>query len=483
MKARNRFARLAIFLALAIGGPAVAEDVLAYHKDDARSGHYNVPGLTLAAARAIHLDPKFHARVPSNVYAQPLFFHSGSGRALLLVATESNDVVALDATSGALVWQHALGQPVPRSSLPCGNIDPDGITGTPVIGAGKLFLDALVQTAGGPRHLVFGLSLADGSVLSGYPIDIAAALAARHLPFGSDTQGERGALALLNGALYVPYGGNFGDCGSYRGTVVEIRMVQPKLTAVWQTRAKGGGIWTPAGLASDGSSLFAVTGNTFDAASYADGEAVIRLRPGLTHGNDPADFVAPADWQTLDGQDLDLGGTNAMVFDIGQAQRVLALGKDGKAYLADRTHLGGIGGALAVARVSNERIIGAPAFFEADGRVLVAFASRGSDRCRSSNLTMLSVTANKVDTLWCAPLAGRGGPIVTTTTAGNTDAIVWVTGAEGDNRLHGFEAMSGRPVVTAPAQMGGLHHMGTLIAAGGRLYVASDSTVYAYAFP
>ena len=51
----------------------------------------------------------------------------------MIVATESNNVYALDETSGKVVWQQLIGNPMPLSQLPCGNIDPMGITGTPVI--------------------------------------------------------------------------------------------------------------------------------------------------------------------------------------------------------------------------------------------------------------------------------------------------------------------------------------------------------------
>lgn len=480
-----RGSAVAFVLSLVVGiiGSASADNVLAYHNGAARSGAYVVPGLTLAAAHNLHLDSGFRAKVSGHVYAQPLFFHPAGGRSLLIVATESNAVVALDAKTGATVWQRTLGSPVARSSIPCGNVDPDGITGTPVIDPAKseLYLDALTGTRSGPRHLVYALSLKDGSVVYGYPLDVAAALEQFHLRFSSTTQGERGALSFLGGALYVPYGGNWGDCGTYRGTVIQIDPEHAKLSAVWQTRANGGGIWAPGGLASDGTSLFAVTGNTFGASQYADGEAIVRLKPNLAHSNDTADYFAPQDWKELDDGDRDLGGTDALPIDVGGAARLIAFGKDGKAYLVDRSRLGGIGGALAIARVSDNAIITAPAVLHTNG-TMVVFTSRGGGRCASDNVTMLDVGANALKVAWCAPFDGAGAPIVTTTD-GSANAIVWVTGAEGDNRLHGFDATSGKPVFTGGgATMSGLRHMGTLIAAEGRLYVAADSTVYAFAF-
>jgi len=72
---------------------------------------------------------------------------------------------------------------------------------------------------------------------------------------------------------------NWGDCGSYNGTVVQLRTSSPELVASWATRANGGGIWAQGGIAGDGESLYLTTGNTFNASTWSDGEAIIRLRP------------------------------------------------------------------------------------------------------------------------------------------------------------------------------------------------------------
>jgi hypothetical protein len=111
-----------------------APSVIAYHEGPGRSGHFVIPGLTLDRARHAHLDPKFRGAIASHVYAQPLYWHAlGSAPGVLIVATEEDTVYALDADTGSTMWKASLGKPAPRSSLPCGNIDPLGITGTPVI--------------------------------------------------------------------------------------------------------------------------------------------------------------------------------------------------------------------------------------------------------------------------------------------------------------------------------------------------------------
>jgi hypothetical protein len=104
------------------------DNVLAYHGGADRSGNFTVPGLTWQRARSLHLDQAFQARIAGNVYAQPLFWRTpGSTSGRLLVATEDNNVYAMDATRGHLIWARSLGKPVPRSALRCGNIDPLGV--------------------------------------------------------------------------------------------------------------------------------------------------------------------------------------------------------------------------------------------------------------------------------------------------------------------------------------------------------------------
>jgi len=52
---------------------------------------------------------------------------------LVLTVTENDTVFALDIASGAVRWSQHLGDPVPLAELPCGNIDPSGLTSTPVV--------------------------------------------------------------------------------------------------------------------------------------------------------------------------------------------------------------------------------------------------------------------------------------------------------------------------------------------------------------
>jgi hypothetical protein len=268
----------------------------------------------------------------------------------------------------------------------------------------------------------------------------------------------------------------------------------PRDIVSWSTRGQGGGIWAPGGIAGDGRSLFVATGNTIGVATWSDGEAVFRLTPDLRRREGPEDFFAPADWRTLDSSDADLGGTNPLPLDVPSAgvmqALILALGKDGRAYLLDRNRLGGIGGSLTSEIVTTRPIRTAPVVYPGGEGVYVAFHGSGA-HCpgsrRDDALTVLQIRAGSPPTLvtgWCGALRGEGSPIVTSTD-GRSNPIVWILGAEGDNRLHGYRGDTGEPLFGGGGPgdaMTGLRHFQTLLAAGDQLYVGADGRLYAFAF-
>src|SRR5258708_6313422 len=138
--------------------------VLQFHKSPTRDGVYVDAAFGVSTGvKTLHLDSAFSVSVTGNVYAQPLYVQNGpSGGEMFVVATENNHLVAVDATGKAL-WDNTFGAPAPRSTLPCGNIDPLGITGTPVIDMTStppvIYFDTMVT---GPKHMIHGVSLVDG---------------------------------------------------------------------------------------------------------------------------------------------------------------------------------------------------------------------------------------------------------------------------------------------------------------------------------
>jgi hypothetical protein len=493
---RLQFLALILVATPALGATPTDTTIAFYHGAPDRAGNYIVPSLNWQSAGTVHRDRMFDGHVDGHVYAQPLYWRPpASERGLIIAATESNFVYALDATTGRVVWRTAVGRPVPRAALPCGNIDVLGITGTPVIDAthGAVYFDAMNDDSGAPRHIVYGLKVADGSVLPGFPIDVAAGLAMRGISFNAVAQNQRGAITLLNDRIFVPFGGHFGDCGDYHGAVVAFNVDPPHLLGAWITRASKGGIWAPAGLSAADGSLYFSTGNTESARDWQDGEGVFRVAPSLAHPIDPRDFFAPSNWKQLDDDDLDLGGVTPLPLTLpgSPIPLMLALGKDGKAYLLDRTSLGGLGGALAVRPAARGVIITASAAYPVRDAVLVAYQARGAS-CPNgayvSGIAALAVTAeagNRLYSAWCARLEGRGAPIVTTTD-GSSEPIVWAVGAEGDDRLHGFRGDTGQEMYAGagPGEgMNGLRHFATILVAAGRFYIAGDGRIFAFELP
>ena len=490
MRSYSTAAALAVSLAAC---SAAAQSVTTYHNGINRHGEYGVPGLTAATAATMHQDSAFNGTFTGDVYAQPLYWQPTAHTVgTVIVATETNLVEALDANTGTLVWSTQLPAGPANNQLQCGNIPIEGITGTPAIdpATGLIYLDAVTGTTSSTvRHSIYALSAATGAVQPGYPLDVQSALAARGVTFNSTIQGERGAVLFFNGAAYFTYGGRSGDCGNYHGMVVQVTpSATPSVAGVWSTRADRGGIWAQGGSASDGSSVFVTTGNTSGASSWGDGEGIIRLKSGVAHSASTLNYFTPTNWQTLDDDDLDLGGTEALPFLAGGVAgnpRIIAFGKDGNAYLNDRRNLGGIGGQIAVQKVSNSEIITAPAIYNSDSLSMVVFRDANGIRCSGSSLTMLSVApsgTSPINEVWCAALNGAGAPIVTTT-SGSANPLVWIVGAEGDNLLHGYNAMNGAAVFTGGGQtMQGLRHFQTILAANNHLYVAGGGILYAYTF-
>src|SRR5205809_1983722 len=324
--------------------PAIGQvNVTQEHNNLYRDGVYIDAGFTPSAAANLMRDLNFDGTVSGNVYAQPLYIEGGPNGPMIIAVTESNNIYALDAVTGTVIWQRNVGPPV-TSGLPCGNINPVGITGTPVVdlASRSLFFDALID---GPtkKHFIYSLNVDTGATNPGWPVDINATATYNGITFTSLVQDERGGLALVNGIVYVSYSGYLGDCGTYHGWVVGVPINNPPDVLAWATTAIGGGVWGHGGVASDGTNMFVVIGKTFNTGGiWSGGEAIIRLQAGPIWTGQPTDYWAPTNWLSLDNGDTDLGGVSATVIDVPGAtpsQLVLALGKDRNAYWSTVTIL------------------------------------------------------------------------------------------------------------------------------------------------
>ena len=463
-------------------------NVTQHHNHASRDGLYIDPAFTQSAAASLTRDLGFNGTIAGNVYAQPLYIEGGpDGRAMVIAVTESNYVYGLDAADGTVIWQRNVGPPV-SSGLPCGNISPLGITGTPVVDlpSRSLFFDAMIDGVT-KKHFIFSLNVDTGVTNTGWPVDVNLHAVFNGTTFTSLVQNERAALGLVNGVIYVPYSGHAGDCGLYRGWVVGVPINNPAHVTAWATSAIGGGIWAVGGVASDGANPFIASGNTFSTnGNWSGGEAVIRFQPGPIFSGNPMDYWVPTNWLLLDGGDTDLGGSGPLLVDVPGAtpsSLVVQLGKDGKAYLLNRSNLGGITAPVAWSQVTNSAIIQAAATYRTNQGTYVVFRANGS---LLSTFRITATTPPAITSEWSVNRSGCGSPFVTSTD-GTNNVIVWVVGTGGDQRLHGYDGDTGAVVYDgggASELMAGTHSYSTTgIAARGRIYIGTDNKVYAFTVP
>ncbi len=302
--------------------PATAGDWPMYHADQARTGF--VAGLPDPQ----RLTSLWNKSLDGAVYAEPLVV-----KGLVIAASEQDTLYALNPRTGQVQWQTNVGTPVSRSTLPCGDIDPLGITGTPVYDpqTGLIFAVAEIQ---GPAHILVGLDAQTGQVKVRRSADAP----------GSDAQveQERGALALSRGTIYIPYGGLDGDCGDYHGLVVASRTDGTGSLLVYQVpSSREAGIWsTPGPLVDAQGNLYVSVGNgASTGGNWDNSDSILRLSPTLQF----EDGFAPQSWASDNASDLDLGSMGPVLLPGGL---VYADGKSNQGYLLHADHLGGIGGQI-----------------------------------------------------------------------------------------------------------------------------------------
>ena len=492
-----------------------------YHYNDARTGgDPQEHVLTAAAVRQRSLRRLWTAGVEGDLYASPLVIPGvavrGRPTTVVYAATEHDAVYAFDAATGARLWGPvSLGTPVPRASLPCGNIDPVGITGTPVVdrASGTLFAVAQTITDGGRTraYRIAALSLDAGTMRPGWPVTIEPPPAGS-VRFDAGPQQQRGALTFLHGVVYVPFGGYWGDCGDYHGWVVAVPVSSPARQEAYATpTTRMGGIWAPGGMAADGEGrLYAGTGNSDSRGRVDFGEAVLRLEtaPALRFSGLARDYFMPSNYVPLNDTDTDLGSVTPIVLpdqpDTATPHLVFTAGKQGVAYLINRDNMGGVAKGDGVGgegvysrcvfgdcRSGGGRVFSAGAYWDGGpaGRfVYLPGVGRGAQPqpCRGSGGVValrLGASAQSrratLDVAWCSPSMGDPGAPVVTGTGGA--AVVWVIDTAA-GVLHAFDARTGAALYSSGSgdSPGATHRFVTPAVFDGRVYVGAARAVVAY---
>jgi outer membrane protein assembly factor BamB len=322
------------------------------------------------------------ARLDAAVYGQPVVVNGTA-----YVGTENDTVYALDVATGRQRWKRHLGEPMPLSRLPCGNIDPLGITGTPAYDASTRTLFVAMETTGA-RHTLVALNPSDGTTRFKRGLDVMD---------GRDRTAEqqRGALAIAGGRVYVPFGGLAGDCGNYVGYVAAYRTNGTGDVASYAIpTSREGGIWAPSGPAVDSAGdVYVAVGNGASFGGKYDGsDSVVRLTPGL---GQRVGYFAPRNWGSENSVDADLGSTGPLLL---PGHRALISGKTGDVYLLDTDDLGGIGGQRAslsgCAAYGGMARVGSSAYLPCQNGV-----------------QRIDVSGGKLRRVWTAPESITGSPV------------------------------------------------------------------------
>jgi outer membrane protein assembly factor BamB len=482
--------------------PLGPTSVLQEHLHPNRDGAYVDAELTKTVAATLHVESSFHGAYDGVAYAEPLYVDGlRPGQDALIVASWTNHVTALDATTGAVLWDRTLGQVVSPASLACDQPKTQyyGIIATPIIDASTrtLYVESFEQAC--RNHFVYALSIEDGSTRHGWPVDISAALNG----FVPGLQHARAGLALLAGNVYVAFSGILYDCEEYSGWVVGISTTEPTKVSVWSTTVPQGGIW--GGVATDGKTLFFSTGNSvMGQPTWGGQEAVFALPPSLVFTGSSKSYFTPSNWSYLDSNDFDLGSASVIPFDLPGANPtalVAALGKGGILHLLDRNNLGGVGTGngkdgegLYSAEVSAtlDGVKGRlTSYVTAKGRYLVARTNGRGVGCPEAGdfdliaVRMRAASPPSFSVAWCAKSNGMGSPI-STTTDGTANAIVWIVSAQGSQRLFGFDGDTGKTVYAGGGAgdiANGVWRFASPIVAKGRIFVAGEDQVYAFTAP
>jgi outer membrane protein assembly factor BamB len=399
-------------------------------------------GVAAGLPAAGPLSLRWTARLDGAVYGQPLVVGG-----MVIAATENDSVYALSESAGHVLWRTHVGTPVPLSSLPCGNIDPLGITGTPVYDQDDGLVYAVAETTG-YHHVLFGLSVRDGSVQ--VERDIPAPDASGNHPANNQ---QRPGLAIGDGRVYATFGGLTGDCGQYIGSVVGVPLSGSGPLVSWHTpTSREGAIWGTAGpVAGPGGNLYISVGNgaAGPGQAYDGSDSVTELTPALHR----AGFFAPTVWADDNSRDLDLGSTQPA---LAAGNAAFIMGKRGVGYLLDTAHLGGIGGQLA-----SRSICAAFGAAAVNGDTVY-------EPCSGGGMAAITVNAAqpKIGVLWRGPSDANGSPVV-------GGGAVWVTRySDGGGTLYELDPATGA-VKSRLAISEGLPHFSSLSLADGTAFVST----------
>jgi polyvinyl alcohol dehydrogenase (cytochrome) len=409
-----------------VGG---ATDWPTYHHDAQRTG------VTTATPAFTGFSAGWKASLDGAVYGQPIVLGT-----TVVAATEGGSLYGLSLSTGAVLWRAHIADPIAKSLLPCGDIDPLGITGTPAYDPSDGLVLAAAETAGG-HHILAGVSLATGAIAFQRTLDPLSATAI--------ASQQRGAILVANGRVYVAYGGLAGDCASYIGQVVSVASNGTGTPIAWAVpTTREGGIWAPAGPVEDtDGTILVAAGNGASDTTYDGSDSVTRLSPTLSR----LDYFAPSTWANDNDNDLDLGSMSPVLV----GGKVLIAGKRGTGYLLNPTHFGGVGGQLSQVTLckpfGGASVVGSTAYLPCN-----------------DGIRAVAVSGNTMTVAWHAASNLTGPPVVASGTLYTTD---------GSGSVYALNATTGATV--GQISVGSLPHFASPSLSGTTLLIGTLSGVTA----
>lgn len=509
-----------IAFAAAPDAPAVA--IATYHGDAARTGwNAHEPLLSPETVKSDVFGKVWETVLDGQVYASPLYLSGieigGAKRDVVYAATERNSVYALDAETGRTLWGPInLAPPLDATQYnDCNNISPwHGITGTPVIDmeTKTLYVCGVTQPGFRQQYRVWALDVQSGGIRPGWPVTLKGSYKGCTFDAGQLTQ--RGALNLVKGWLYLPFGSRC-DIGEWHGWIMGVDVANPSAPQRAFSpapTADGGGIWGAGGISADEDGrLYCVTGNgAFDLDKGGSNvcESILRLTPQgseILFSGDKKDYYLPANWKQLDAADVDLGGSSPILLpaipQFGQTRLLLTCGKDGLVYLTRRDALGGVGGELQKQRLFGDpkaayhsNIKTTPAYFDGGEGGRFVYVT-GNETGPNGEAGMVALRLQRSDdrpvlsVAWTLkrPLFQPGAPFVSSDGAKN--GIVWVVESNKDDGdlgppgvLYAFDAVSGETLFrsnqnAARDTLGDARKFSCPTAANGRVFVGTHGIV------
>ncbi|MGA7221073.1 MAG: choice-of-anchor D domain-containing protein [Candidatus Sulfotelmatobacter sp.] len=340
-----------------------------YHNDNGRTGqNLSETVLTTGNVNSTQFGKLFSYPVDGQVYGEPLYVQgvsvAGQGvHNVVYVATENDSVYAFDADglTTTPLWQVSFlvngAQTLNTTDIGgCANITPQvGITSTPVIDPVSNTIFVLARTkivsSGGTTfyQTLHALDITTGLETSGSPVVIQAAVNSSNgtVTFNPQTQNQRSGLFIDNGVVYISWASHC-DIQPFHGWMMGYQEGTLQQVAVFNSTPNGteGGIWQSgaAPAVDEYGNIFALMGNgTTDVPTGGVdyGEGLLNLNPATLAVND---YFIPSNYQSLNNSDLDLGAGGVLLLPeqpTPPTDLLIAVGKQGMVYLANRANLGG----------------------------------------------------------------------------------------------------------------------------------------------